>query len=163
MFTPINFLIATATIVVLMLLHETAHYVSARMMNLRVIDFGLKMRGAVPYPFVEVGWTPNARKRLIYLMAGVATTASLFSLSLITSASWLIPGIYLGFAGQLVLETNPVFSDFVILQGMNSGKGKSDNDRMFTGPWYVHFALWVLLIVLLLSPRFLPGLLFAGA
>lgn len=160
MFTPLNLLIALGTIAVLMLLHETAHYVSARAMNLRVIDYGVKLRGAIPYPFVEIGWTADARKRLIYLMAGVATTACLFTLSLITSAAWLIPGIYLGFCGQLILETNPVFSDFIILQRMNAGKGKTGGDQLFTGRWYLHFTLWIMVIVLLLSPRFLPGILF---
>jgi hypothetical protein len=162
MFTPISFLIAAATVVVLMFLHEMAHYVSARAMQLRVIAFGIKTDTRVPHPFVEIGWTPDRRKRIIYLMAGVATTATLFTLMCLTTSFWLVPGIYLGFAVQLILETNPMFSDFIILRKMSKGSGPGrSNDEVFTAPWYLHFLLWGSIVILLLSPRFLPSLLFA--
>lgn len=161
MFTPLSILIAAATVVVLMFLHELAHYVSARAMQLRVIGYGIKTDARVPHPYVEVGWTPDPRKRTAYLMAGVATTVTLFVLLGLTSGFWLIQGLYLGFAVQLILETNPMFSDFIILRGMAGGGGPSvRNDQMFTPSWYLHFLLWAGLVILLLSPRFLPALLF---
>jgi len=161
MFGPLSILIAAGTVVVLMFLHELAHYVSARVMQLRVIGYGLKTDSRVPYPYVEVGWTPDRRKRTAYLMAGVATTITLFTLLFLTTGFWLVQGLYLGFAVQLILETNPLFSDFIILRQMarGSGPGRS-NDELFTGPWYLHFVLWAGLVILLLSPRFLPALLF---
>ncbi|MEO0734255.1 MAG: hypothetical protein AAFZ52_15575 [Bacteroidota bacterium] len=155
MFTLTNLLLAVGTVVVLMLLHETAHYLSARAMNLRVIDFGFKTDRTVPYPFVEVGWTPDVNKRTVYLMAGVATTASLLLLVLLLLGARLPEGVYLGFAVQLLLETNPVFSDFTLLRAMSAGRRKAT--ELFSTTWYVHFLIWAGLLVFLLSPRFVPG------
>lgn len=162
MFTPISLLIAATTVVALMFLHELAHYLSARVMDLRVIGYGIKTDAKVPHPYVEVGWTNDRWKRTVYLMAGVATTVSLFALLFSTTGFWLVPGIYLGFAIQLILETNPLYSDFIILRKMAKGGGrKGNNDELFTLPWYLHFMVWSGLVIVLLSPRFLPGLLFA--
>lgn len=161
MFTPLSLLIAVATVVVLMFLHELAHYVSARAMKLRVIGYGIKTDARVPYPYVEIGWTPDPRKRTIYLMAGVASTVTLFTLLSLTTGFWLVKGLYLGFAAQLILETNPLFSDFIILRRMSGGGGPvNTDDGLFSASWYLHFVLWAALVVLLLSPRFVPALLF---
>jgi len=163
MLSLLTLLTAGLTVVVLMFLHEGAHYLSAKTMDLRVIGYGFKTERRVPYPYVEVSWTPDARKRRIYLMAGVASTASLFGLLLLFTGLTPLTGIYLGFAAQLILETNPVFSDFIILRRMAAGNGKPGGDdadansHLFTPEWYLHFTLWIGLVIVLLSPRFLLG------
>lgn len=163
MLSLLTLLTAGLTVVVLMFLHEGAHYLSAKTMDLRVIGYGFKTERRVPYPYVEVSWTPDARKRRIYLMAGVASTISFFCLTMLATGFSPFTGIYLGFAAQLILETNPVFSDFIILRRMAAGSGKptgddSDtNSHLFTFEWYLHFTLWIGLIIALLSPRFLLG------
>ena len=52
MLSMLTLLIAVLTVVVLMFLHEGAHYLSAKTMDLRVIGYGFKTERRVPYPYV---------------------------------------------------------------------------------------------------------------
>ena len=115
MLSMLTLLIAVLTVVVLMFLHEGAHYLSAKTMDLRVIGYGFKTERRVPYPYVEVGWTPNARNRRIYLRRMAAGA------------------------------------------GKPAGDDAEANSHLFTPEWYLHFTLWIGLVIVLLSPRFLLG------
>lgn len=159
-------------VLILLVLHEVGHIIAAKTLHLSIekISFSWK-----PVPRMFVSIIDNnipTRRRLIYLLSGTLMTSFLFLVFYILKKP--IHSLYYAFAYQLIVETNPFFSDFVVaIISYKSRKEFSaeffkskyskqpvteDNIKLFTGKhmfswvWYVHFLIWSALIIILLSP-----------
>ncbi|RAK68044.1 site-2 protease family protein [Hymenobacter edaphi] len=151
-------LLLPLTMLVLLFIHESGHVLAAKLLGLRVTKVGILTK-PIPHPYVAIRWSPVRWKVLIFFFVGVALTLTQFALLLGTTRFFDQRYVYLGFCAQLVLETNPVYSDFTLAKQFVSGQGRQATD-MFSLRWYVHVTLWLLLIIGLFSPRYLYGLLF---
>jgi hypothetical protein len=144
-----------------MLLHEAGHWLAARVLGLSVNSAGVSLK---PYPhfYVSVQWPRLPMQKYIYLFAGMALTCLLFGIAFLNSF-WGIESLLFGFILQLIVEFNPFHSDILIAiltqrkvfkQGGVSFQDlykKELQTYHFTAPWYLHFALWTVLIVLLMK------------
>jgi uncharacterized membrane protein len=144
------------TMLVLMTIHESGHIGSAKLMGLRITSIGLMMK-PIPHPFVAIKWSSSRPKVLVFFFAGVALTVLQFSL-LLGYRFFDQPIIYFAFCAQLILETNPFYSDFTLAVRFMEYPRKTE--YQYTLLWYLHISFWVALIVVLLSKRFLYGALF---
>jgi len=149
-------LLLPLTMLVLVCIHESGHVGAAKLLGLRLTHVGIQSK-PIPHPYVAIRWSPVRWKVLIFFFAGVALTALQFGV-LLTTSFFHQPFVYFGFCAQLILETNPVYSDFTLAQQFVAGKGRTNNQ--YSLQWYLHLTLWLALIILLLSPRYLYGRLF---
>lgn len=142
----------------LMLLHELGHVIAAKYLGLSIKKIGIQKK---PYPhfFVAVSWPYSNKAKNIYLFAGIVFTLSLFLFSL-TFNFFNLRSLFIAFILQIIIETNPFYSDIIISVISNSKKlkyGKSYgidykkefSNYQFTRKWYTHFVLWTFLIILL--------------
>lgn len=143
-----------------MLLHELGHILAAKVVGLNVNKVGFQSK---PYPhfYVAAQWPRNRRERYIYLLSGMAVTLIFFATCLFFDMFYW-DSLYIAFAIQISLETNPFYSDITILLVTNQsklryGKGYGFNytrlfaDFQFSNLWYIHFALWTFLILFLIK------------
>jgi len=155
-----TYVLVIVFILVLMILHELGHIIAAKFLGLEVKKVGFQMK---PYPhfYVAAQWPRTNRDRYIYLFSGMVVTLILFLICLMTGMFYW-ESLYIAFCIQIVLETNPFYSDMTILvvtnqnklrYGKNYGvnyKGQFSNYQ-FTNNWYVHFAFWTFLILFLIK------------
>jgi len=142
---------------VLLILHECAHVIAAIVMRLKVVQCGLKT-SPLPHLFVAIEPTLIEYKKYIFLFAGVGLSVILFIIS-IYYRFWNINSIYWGFAIQLIVETNPFYSDFTIAINDKQGSNNPDNipetryqrDCHYSRVWYFHFLFWTILILFLVK------------
>ncbi|QZT35894.1 hypothetical protein K5X82_11375 [Halosquirtibacter xylanolyticus] len=146
---------------VIMLLHELGHVISAKLMGLPIIDFGIKSK---PYPhlYVSTERPSNDTQRFIYLSAGMISTliwcVVLWSLGFLS-----YPFIMWAFILELALEANPFYSDITIaliaikirkkglINPHESEYNRVIKDHQFSIQWYIHFTLWTILVVSLIK------------
>lgn len=141
----------------LLILHECAHVISAIIMGLKVVQIGLKT-SPLPHLFVAIEPTLIEYKKYLFLFAGVGLTIILFFIS-IYYKFWNINSIYWGFAIQLIVETNPFYSDFTIAINDKQGSNNLDNipenryreDYRYSRAWYFHFLFWTIFILVLVK------------
>lgn len=163
-------------ILTIILLHEVGHVIAAKALNLTIERIGFSIK---PVPRFYVSIIDNnipANKRLIYLLSGNLSTLLLFLVFLFSGIG--SKSLYYAFSFQLVVETNPFYSDYVIAfisyiyrkdfrafhikrkynaEAQASAFSIEDfkNQYMFGKQWYLHFILWSVLIIFLLSPQLL--------
>lgn len=148
----INFLLILTSIVVLIFLHEFSHYLTAKLLNLKIKRIGIELK-PIPHCFIEIeeviGW-----KFYIFLYAGSFMTVIMFLLALYNDF-WGVEQIYWAFIIQLAIETNPFYSDFVISFLHSNIKFNPKESytsayykHFFSTKWYMHFLLWILCIYL---------------
>lgn len=155
-----DFIIITCFLLVFLFFHELGHIISAKIISLNIYKVGFTF---TPYPhvYVAVEWTPNNLKRYIYLFSGILATIILFLISYWFNFFYTKLLIY-SFIIQFILETNPFYSDFVIANITNEIKNngiesninsykKIFNDYIFSIKWYIHFIIWMLLILFLIK------------
>lgn len=147
-------------VMALMIFHESGHVISAKIMGLDIqkISFQLK-----PYPhfFVAIEWPRMEKQRLIYLFSGSFVTVTLFIIAFLFHF-FGIKNLYHAFVVQLILESNPFYSDITIaavtktkFDYTNTNKQKSYSDLyqekfsnyQFSYKWYIHFTAWIGLIL----------------
>jgi Zn-dependent protease len=156
----IIFILKVAVLLLLLIVaHELGHVICARLLGLKIKNVGFTL---IPFPhvYVAVRWPRENRKRLIYLFSGFMVYLLIFIFCWINGFFGSQALIYaLGI--QALIETNPVYSDFVIAQTMNNTwkkvkkQGKSYKraaqtslkNHLFSSKWYIHFSVWTLLIV----------------
>ncbi|GAB3999115.1 hypothetical protein GCM10028807_48430 [Spirosoma daeguense] len=144
------------TILVLMIVHESGHVGAAKLLGLRVTSIGFEMK-PIPHPAVAIKWSTDRPKVLTFFLAGITMTTLQFGFML-TNRFFDQPMIYFAFCAQLILETNPFYSDFTLAQRFLEYPRRTV--YTFSLAWYIHISLWTALIVILLSKRYLYGLLF---
>lgn len=162
-----DILLMLVVVQLLIILHETGHVIAAKTLGLTVQKVGFSMK---PYPhfFVSVVWPQNNRQKSIYLFAGFATYILLFSIAL-SLKFFSTPFVYYAFFVQAAIELNPFYSDFTIARVTSDlGYIKKNRHRpmgqvykemhqqyLFTARWYIHFVIWVGVLLLFSKIRFL--------
>lgn len=160
-------LLMLVVVQLLIVLHEGGHVVAAIILGLTVQKIGFSMK---PYPhfFVAVIWPQNNRHKIIYLFAGFATYILLFSIAL-SLKFFNSPFVFYAFFIQAAIELNPFYSDFTVARvtsdfsyikknrhrPMGQVYKELHQQYMFTGRWYIHFIIWVSILVLFSKIRFL--------
>lgn len=157
-----DLLLVPVFLAVFITLHELGHIAAAKALNLYLQKVGFSMT-PFPHVFVNVAWPKKKKERTLYLMSGFITIVTLLLLILlfdITSTPLLI-----AFGIQLVIETNPIYSDFVIINLTEKVSAEIARSRqpyktvyqriyanyLYSPAWYVHFILWVVFIVLIVQ------------
>jgi hypothetical protein len=156
-----------------LLLHESGHYISAKLQGLVVDKFSFSIK-PVPHFFVSVIDRRISMKQRIFFLIG----GNIFIL--VTFISFILSGVsfkylYYVFVYQIILDTNPFYSDYVVAimsysykkyfrkhyldNGFKKHKEMEINELkelyMFSPLWYIHCLVWGGIIVLLFSPSFL--------
>lgn len=118
-------------LVVLMLLHESAHVVAAKLLHLKVEQIGISM---TPFPhfFVAISDVPDGYIQYLFMFSGIATTCIILTI-LWASELLLYRFLYTAIAVQFMADTNPFYSDFTLTFGRKYKYGLL---------WYAHFCLW---------------------
>lgn len=143
-------------------IHELGHIAAAKMMNLYLQKVGFSM-SPFPHVFVEVTWPRKKKERTIFLMSGFLTIVTLLTLVLTLGLDF--KPVLIAFGIQLVIETNPVYSDFVIINLTDKVSAEIARTRqpyktvyqrvysnyLYSPAWYVHFVLWVAFIILIIN------------
>lgn len=160
--TLINILHIAAFVMALMILHESGHVISAKIMGLAIQKISFQWK---PYPhfFVAIEWPRMEKQRLIYLFSGSFITITLFILAFLFHFL-NTKNLYYAFAIQLALESNPFYSDITIaavtkskFDYTNTQKSYADlyqeqfSNYQFSYKWYIHFTAWIALILILIK------------
>ena len=158
----INIIQIIILVLVLMILHEVGHVIAAKILDLEVYQVGVCWK---PYPhfFVAAEWPQTEKQRLIYLFSGSLVTVILFILASLFHFFYM-RSLYHAFAIQLLIETNPFYSDFTIAsitksklndphqhQLTNSLYQDQLSTYLFSRKWYIHFIIWAILLILLIK------------
>ncbi|RXQ96646.1 hypothetical protein EO244_03195 [Ancylomarina salipaludis] len=145
-----------------MLIHEGGHIIAAKMMAIPIQKVGASLK---PYPhfYVSVTWPRSIIQKYTYLFAGMAISWLIFSIVQINDY-WGIKSLYYGLIIQLIVEMNPFHSDIIIAivtnrkgfkkAGLNNFESVYKKELAayhFSALWYLHFSLWMFVIVLLLK------------
>ena len=140
----------------LIFFHELGHIISAKLLGLPISKIGFQWK---PYPhfYVAVKRPKNNLQKFIYLFSGSFLTLVLFVIS-IYNHFFGYAILYWVFVVQFVIELNPSYSDFSIAL-LYSKKTKSYNENynalfqkhQFTTSWYVHFFVWVAIVISLIK------------
>lgn len=148
-------------VIILMILHELGHVITAKLLGLKVYAVGIQWK---PYPhfFVAAEWPKKQSKRLIYLFSGTFITLLLFISCY--SVGWFGKQyIYYAFVAQLIIESNPFYSDFTIAvithnkfdASITKSYATLYKERFlayqFSYQWYLHFICWIILILILVK------------
>lgn len=156
----------------LIIFHEFGHYISARVMNVRVVKVGFSVV-PIPHPYVMVENLSSNLQRRIFLLAGIGMTLLLLSTSYLTG--WLaLSFVRLAFTIELLIETNPFYSDLTLInldlhkqrilndlvyqKKMSVTQMIHANDYIFSSKWYLHVIGWLLLVHLLISEKLILNL-----
>ena len=108
--------------IILLFLHELGHVISAKILGLKIKNISFLFK---PYPhfFVAVSWPNNNKERMIYLFSGVFITLSLFAISICFNF-FNLKALYIAFIIQIIIESNPFYSDYTIAIMSNDKKIK---------------------------------------
>ena len=159
-------------------MHEVGHIITAKLFKLNIEKIGFAFR---PFPRFYVSIIAHKMtiiQRIIFLLSGNIVTVILFTAFIALNINYQI--LYYFFAFQIIIETNPIYSDYVVAiisylyrneyrkyytqvkhKGSNNENINPDKFKeiyMFSSIWYVHFIVWGILIVILLSQYFLINL-----
>jgi membrane-associated protease RseP (regulator of RpoE activity) len=160
-------------LLIVVLVHEFGHFVSAKLQHLSVVKFCFTVK---PLPHFYISIIENSitmRQRILFLLGGNLMILLLF-------AGFLLSGfdnryIYYILVYQILIDTNPFYSDYVVVitsflyrklfRTNYYTRSKKENQElnineikeryMFNPIWYIHFILWGILSILLVSPKFL--------
>jgi len=157
-----NTLLTAFFLFLLLVIHETGHVLTAKILQLNIRKVGFTL---VPFPhvFVRVDWPRVKKERTFFLMSGFATILLLFALVLIAGISF--KPLLIALCLQLIIETNPIYSDFVIIKIVDKVIAEVRKTRqpypavykriykkyLFTSGWYVHFFVWTIIVVSVLN------------
>lgn len=153
----LNFLEIFLYQIILTLLHEAGHIIAALLLKLKIYKIGFLLK---PYPhfFVAVNYPTKKIFKYIYLFSGPFLTIVLFIISLYFNF-FNNNLMYLAFLVQIVIETNPFYSDYTIAAVVNKIDFKNRKKTFYTQynqefskyqyslRWYIHFIIWVVIFI----------------
>jgi hypothetical protein len=146
-------------------------------MRIKKIGFTCK-----PLPHVYVSVIENnlsLLKRILFMISGNFTTIFFFMIGLLY---FDVPRIiYFAFAFQIIIELNPFYSDYSLLlsyikahsklkitflqnkkyptkEEINIMYKKENQEHLYSKEWYWHLFIWAMIIIILLSPKFIISL-----
>jgi len=146
----------------LLVVHELGHVIAAKILGLNILKVGFTLK-PVPHAYVKVDWPKKKNKRTIFLMSGFAINLALLATGFLAEVSF--KPFLLALCIQMVIETNPIYSDFVIINlaskaSLEVRRTKSSysvvyqklyKEYMHSSKWYLHFAVWILIIITLVN------------
>lgn len=138
-------LISVVLFLLLLLLHETGHIVSAKLLRLKIEKIGFAW-SPLPHPYVMAANVPDNITKYCFLFSGPLVTIILFACSWTFTVISYKP-LYYAFAFMIITEYNPYYSDFTIAANTNR------NEYKYTTLWYIHFMLWIVLGSVLIAPN----------
>ena len=159
-----------------MTLHELSHIFIAKICRIKIRNIGFNWK---PLPHVYVSVFDNGLsliKRVLFMLSGNVTTITLFVLFVLNFDIHI--AIYYAFAFQLIIEMNPFYSDYSLLftflkvssklkkaftinkkypsrEDVNFVYKQENLNHLYSKEWYVHLFIWMIIIVFLLSPKFI--------
>ncbi len=148
--------------VLFLIIHELGHVIAAKLMAIPIQKIGASLS---PYPhlYVSVSWPRSKLKKYIYLFAGMTLILLIFTIVRINGC-WGIKSLSYGLIIQLIIEFNPFHSDVIIAILTNRKRFKKAVDQdfksiykteledyHFSALWYLHFSIWVAIIILLIK------------
>lgn len=169
------------TFIILMALHELAHVLTAKAINMKIDKIGFTWK-PLPHIYVAaINPQVSNTKNVLFLLSGNAMTWFLFAILMIYGNIVKVPyPVYMAFAAQLICEMNPFFSDYTKLfcyynymkwlklqfkEGKKLSYKEIDINRsfiiqkyMYSNIWYFQFIGWVFVVITLLSPYLLPSI-----
>lgn len=137
---PGSVVIFVCLVMLFLLFHESGHIIAAKICRLTVRKAGLKWV-PVPHLYVIVDASVKQSSEYIFYFSGFFATLLLFA---ILYATDLLRHdvIYYAIALQVVLDSNPFFSDFTLA---------FSKEYKYSKLWYLHFVLWGVLLGFLFS------------
>ncbi|MBN1483053.1 hypothetical protein EH223_14105 [candidate division KSB1 bacterium] len=127
-------------VLVFILVHEMGHVITAKIFGLNIIKMGIKIV-PIPHAFIIVDSTEKKFVQLLFYFSGFIVTIAVFvGLWIANLLAYKL--IYYAICFQIVVDSNPFFSDFSLA---------FPNNYRFSTLWYVHFTLWALLIITFIS------------
>lgn len=156
-----------------LLLHESGHYAFAKLQGLMIDKCGFIFK-PIPHFYVSVvDRKISMRQRILFLLGGNIFVLIIFVVFLLSGGHSKY--VYYIFVYQIIVDTNPFYSDYVIaimsyvyrnqftkhyVESERTEEKQMNIDKlkdvyMFCPLWYLHCLLWGILIVLLVSPKFL--------
>lgn len=168
------------TSIILMTLHELAHVLTAKAVNMKIEKIGFTFK-PLPHIYVSViNSKVSDKKNALFLISGNAITWLCFAALMIYGVMFKIYyPVYLAFAVQLIFEMNPFFSDYTKLfcyykymkwlklqfrEGKTLSYKEIDERRLFviqkymySNAWYIHFFVWTCVVIVLFSPHLVPS------
>lgn len=153
-----SILITMFIVFCLFIIHEFGHIIGATILKLRIKNFGFTTKPILHFQ-ISVEWSREKWKRTIYLLSGFF--AYLITLIIILLFEPNNKLIYLALSIQFIIETNPYYSDFVILMISTNAYKTQRTSKItyreaykieyqkykFSRIWYFHFTLWALIIL----------------
>lgn len=159
-----------------MTLHELSHIFIAKVCRIKIRNIGFNWN---PLPHVYVSVFDNGLsliKRVFFMLSGNITTIILFVLFVLNVD--ILKAIYYAFAFQIIIEMNPFYSDYSLLftflkvssklkkvftknkkyptiEDVNVIYKQENLNHLYSKEWYAHLFIWMIIIVLLLSPQFI--------
>ncbi len=143
---------------ILTLLHEIGHVIAAKILRLKINKIGFSIR-PFPHIFVAVRWPFKYGQSLIYLFSGFAMYAFIFIVCW-ANDFFNNSAILYALLIQVIIETNPFYSDFIICQVIkpfftvhsthpinNASYMIHYKQYLFGKRWYIHFTGWVILLI----------------
>lgn len=141
--TLINICLTFVVVALLTTIHELGHVAVAKLLGLRIYKIGGAFK-PLPHVYIAAEHPKVYWQKWLYLMIGNMITILLFIIGLYFFNIHTFKWLYLAFSMQIIIETNPFFSDYTIIQG----KGMN---YAYTWQWYIHFAIWTSVIIFLIK------------
>ncbi len=166
---------ATAVSIIILLIafhifHELGHLLFAIILKLRIKKIGFALN-PLPHTYIYVyhNHTNSSLKRFLYQISGFIIFLTLLKIFIIYNLLFSNTGevsntFIIAFFIQFLIETNPKYSDFVIMQLEDKIKylikdnhyninyadayKKAYKEYLFSKKWYIHFTIWILSILL---------------
>lgn len=129
-----------------LVLHESAHICTALIFHLKIRGIGLRIK-PMPHIYVEIDSVIPPFQKIFFTLAGVSITALLWAYFYFTNCTNQILVITLTL--QLVMDTNPFYSDVQVLNSMLQIKNRSSIrvSYLFSNIGLVHFSTWALIVI----------------
>lgn len=149
----LQLLFISLTICLLIVIHELAHIIAAKLLGLTIQKVGIAY-SPMPHAYVKVDFPRKVKSRLIYLFAGAFATQILFFINYVNNF-FDQKYLYYAFLIQIAIEFNPFYSDFTIAYvSLQKVERKANfkqihNNYLYSSHWYIHFGLWFCLLFLL--------------
>ncbi len=167
------------TIILLMTIHELSHIFMAKACGMKINKVGFAFK-PLPHVYVSViEGGASVLKRAFFMLCGNATTIIIFVIGILNFNISKV--IYYAFAFQIIIEMNPFYSDYSLLisylkansklksiflqnrkhptkEEINITYKKVNQEHLYSKEWYLHLFVWSLIIILLLSPKFIISL-----
>ena len=159
----------------ILLIHESGHLIAAKLLKIKIDKIGFSSKPFPQFYVSVIDHKLTLSKRIIFLLSGNAMVVTTFIIYLLSGFSNIY--IFYILALQILIDTNPVYSDYVIaiasylyrkdIRKHFFNKKTDHKDQAgslseeikekykFSKEWYLHMILWGGMIILLYQIKYL--------